>query len=291
MADSNFKGCHLPVGLGSDRLNIAKRLHTAVQHYNANLTVLWYQERQQFELIGTKDANESQIAANLLQPRPNEGWILEITGQTVKGDMNLSFGVNGDLNYGFYDKGESDNEEKSVWGALGGVTDNERSFGFIKALIMGKYVLDIACGNGRTTARIASELEPRLLTALEPGVDRESPFHNAQEYPSDKGIQVWQLTAQDAAMQFCEEFDVVTVFKYNVGVLETEAFAASLARLINKDGVAIITSVEKARCYKGLEAVLYIIDALKRNFALVEVKQVDHSQGAREWSIICRKSM
>jgi ubiquinone/menaquinone biosynthesis C-methylase UbiE len=100
---------------------------------------------------------------------------------------------------------------------------------------------------------------------------------------------VLNLTAQEASVQYPSTFDVVTVFKYNVNFREKEAIAASFSRIVKADGVVIITSVEKQRCYKGLDPALYIGDAPQRCFQIIEVKQVDYSPKAQEWLILCRK--
>ncbi|KAJ5142479.1 methyltransferase domain-containing protein [Penicillium bovifimosum] len=276
MPKSNFQEAEFK-SLGTDRRDIAQRLYRAIENSRANISVRWFAEKGHFELIGTKNTDQDQTTADLLKHQAGEGWKLKIAGRNEKGNIILHFIPVIPVD-----------STKHLCETLG-VKDEERSFALIAALIEGRSVLDIGCGKGYTTARIAAELKPRSLTALEPGIDTGSSFAQASNFLSERGIEVLNLTAQQASIKYLGTFDVVTVFKYNVGHREKEAFAASIARIIKADGIAIISSVERERCYEGFDSALYIGDALRKYFEIIDVKEVNYSQTAREWFLLCRR--
>lgn len=131
------------------------------------------------------------------------------------------------------------------------------------------------------------ELGPVSVTALEPG--REFQFEEARINLAKEKISVLELTAQQASASHQRQFDVVTVFKYNVPLLEKREFAKSLAKLIKTDGVVIITAVEKDLLYKRKAwENQYIVDLLQSYFQYVEVEEIKHGL-EREWMATCLK--
>lgn len=173
------------------------------------------------------------------------------------------------------------NTQDTSWG----VRDEQRILTSFKLFIQDKSVLDVGCGKGLTTLRLLQECSPSELVAIEP--DSEYAFAPANELLKPNGVSVVNVDLQDYIASGAPKADTVTVFKYNIPLSQRDYFLKSLAKSIKENGVVLITSVEKERCFDQ-SSPLFLMDALRNNFESVNVQIIKHSSFTKEGLIICR---
>ena len=130
-------------------------------------------------------------------------------------------------------------------------------------------------GSGVVARRIRDELKCDVY-AIEPGASnnsddvREGYLASCNQLGAER---VGKYTAQDAASrpEYIEQFDVVTVFKWNVPVYDARKAIHALARFIKPEGVVIVHVVERERLEKREHyEMMYLMDYLREAFEHVE---------------------
>ena len=158
-----------------------------------------------------------------------------------------------------------------------------------------KQVLDVGSGSGEIAARIRDE-RGCTLKAIEPGIE-ESNSDEKDPYIASCNLlgedNVIKLTLQEAIKleEYQHKFDVVTVNKYNVNLVETDAFVSALKTAIKENGVVLIHTVESQRVYKTLYSEpLYFMDILRKHFSDVSIRTrtYGHCDTSKDAVVTCK---
>lgn len=149
---------------------------------------------------------------------------------------------------------------------------------------IGQKVLDIGAGDGIITKKLIAMAGVNNVWALEPDLRMFSKL-TENIGSSEKII---QSTLQEAIASdpesFIGQFDVVTIFKYNVPMFEREDFFKALSKVIKMPGgKIIITSVEVPRfkltkCFE----VMYLTQSIEKYFPgrhSLSISRVETSHG------------
>ena len=156
-------------------------------------------------------------------------------------------------------------------------------------------VLDVGSGSGIISKRMHNELGCDVY-AIEPGIEacnsgNIDPFEESRK---NLGVEkVEKLTLQEAVKRekYIQNFDVVTVYKYNVPLNHKEEFCAGLAQSVKPDGVVYVHSVEKERLFLSEEyRVMYLVDELKKHFHSVTFTKREYGRfnDINDGMITCR---
>lgn len=214
-------------GFGTAGQATVTQLFEILHLRNKQMTLQWKQGVRHFELSGYSSFGDDEIT-RLINTKPYTYWAPKLSGRTSGGDIIIKLVPI-----------SSDEPQCPLVPSTTipfGVTDKARNLSFYQPYLVQKSVLDVGCGNGRTTARLAKETGLSRLVALEPGSEYD--FITAKEYLSIFGIPVENLSLQQAvgSKDYVRSFDVVTVFKYNVPIAQKEEFisALSLSRLLSR---------------------------------------------------------
>ena len=156
----------------------------------------------------------------------------------------------------------------------------------------GSKVLDIGAGNGEITKKLMRMAGDGNVFAIEPGIE-----YNLEDLSKLLDREhIFPKTLQEAIKEHSEkliqQFDVVTVFKYNIPYNQKEEFIKDLSQTIKPDGVVYITSVEysKINLMPHHGEAPYIMDVLNGHFKNVDVEIIKHPvQGYNQYALItCR---
>ena len=128
-------------------------------------------------------------------------------------------------------------------------------------------VLEIGPGKGLLLDRIINIYGKDNFYGMQPKNNEYNEYNNQlKEKLGDKFIE-FSLEEYVELDDFIK-FDIVYIYKININCNVKEKFIESLSKILNKDGIIYITSVEKERFHKYNDymSVLWLKDELEKYF-------------------------
>ena len=139
------------------------------------------------------------------------------------------------------------NRKNYCWGIS---SINQKVINFKNNFKKEPLVLEIGSGKGELLDKIIQIYGLKNFYSMQPKNNEYSEHNDFLKKKLESNFLEYKLEDYVKLNNF-NKYDIIYIFKWNISFHETEEFLKSLKKILNKEGIIYITSVEKERfhCY------------------------------------------
>lgn len=162
---------------------------------------------------------------------------------------------------------------ENSWGILSEL-QNIYNFSYV---VDNPKVLEIGPGKGLLLDKIIEIYGSDNVYGMQPINNEYSNYNDIlREKLKDNFI---ESTLEDYSKDDLIKFDIIYIFKWNISLPGTDDFIEALSKIINKNGIIYISSVERYRLYyENNKKEFYIIDKIRKyfNIKILRVENINY---------------